>query len=209
MQAQNEEKAQADDSRYGRSLAALVADHVEAMLAYWDKDLVCRFANKAYLQWFGRNPEDMIDIIRMPELLGPLFEKNLPYIRGALAGERQTFEREIPVPTGGIRYSLANYYPDFLEGKVAGFYVHVADITPLKLLAREQERLVERLTRALKEIRTLKGLLPICAWCKKIRDDRGYWNQIETYITEHSDASFTHGICTDCERRIAESVKPP
>jgi hypothetical protein len=77
------------------------------------------------------------------------------------------------------------------------------------LLAQEQERLVAQLTKALGEIKTLKGLLPICAWCKKIRDDQGYWNQIETYLAQHAEVSFTHGICTDCARRIAGSMHPP
>lgn len=104
------------------------------MLAYWDRDLVCRFANKAYVQWSGKSPEEMIDRMGMRELLGPLFEMNLPYIQGALRGERQIFERTIPTPSGETRYSLANYYPDARGGVVQGFFVHVADITVLKAL---------------------------------------------------------------------------
>lgn len=114
-----------------------VADHITAMLAYWDKDLVCRFANSAYVDWFGKKKEEMVDKITIKELLGPLFEKNLPFIFGALKGEIQTFEREIPLPTGGTRHSLANYYPDIVNGEVIGFFVHVADVTPLKLLEME------------------------------------------------------------------------
>lgn len=60
---------------------------------------------------------------------------------------------------------------------------------------------VKSLTKALSEIKSLEGLLPICSSCKKIRDDRGYWNQLEKYIMMHSDARFTHGICPDCARR--------
>ena len=56
----------------------------------------------------------------------------------------------------------------------------------------------ERAEAALAEVKTLSGLLPICSYCKKIRDDKGYWNQIETYIHEHSDAEFSHSICRDC-----------
>ena len=61
---------------------------------------------------------------------------------------------------------------------------------------------LERRERAEAEVKTLSGLLPICAWCKKIRDDRGYWNQIESYIQLHSEAEFTHGICPECASRI-------
>jgi len=52
------------------------------------------------------------------------------------------------------------------------------------------------------EIGTLRGILPICASCKKIRDDKGYWNQIEAYIRDHSDVEFSHGICPDCMKRL-------
>lgn len=116
------------------SFAISVADHVSAMLAYWDANLVCRFANSAYMDWFGKTQDEMVNKMTMPELLGPLFEKNLPYIQGVLNGKPQTFEREIPVPGGSIRHSIANYFPDVQEGEVKGFFVHVADITPIKLL---------------------------------------------------------------------------
>lgn len=52
------------------------------------------------------------------------------------------------------------------------------------------------------EIKRLKGMLPICASCKKIRDDKGYWNQIESYLSEHSDAEFSHSVCPDCVKRL-------
>jgi len=118
-------------------LGSNVADHITAMLAYWDKNLVCRFANSAYVEWFGKKKEEMVDKITLKELLGPLFEKNLPFISGALRGEIQTFEREIPLPAGGTRHGLANYYPEIVNGEVKGFFVHVADVTPLKLMEIE------------------------------------------------------------------------
>jgi K+-sensing histidine kinase KdpD len=59
-----------------------------------------------------------------------------------------------------------------------------------------------RAENALEQIRTLTGLLPICAWCKKIRDERGRWEQLERYISLHSDAKFTHGLCEECARRM-------
>lgn len=67
----------------------------------------------------------------------------------------------------------------------------------------EQERaaLLRQLQEALASIKTLRGLLPICAACKKIRDDQGYWNQLEAYLSQHSEIQFTHGICPDCARQ--------
>ncbi len=65
----------------------------------------------------------------------------------------------------------------------------------------EEKRLVGELREALDQIKRLSGLLPICATCKKIRDDKGYWNEIESYICEHSEADFTHGICPECAKK--------
>ena len=69
---------------------------------------------------------------------------------------------------------------------------------------REQEllNLNRELKNSIETIKTLRGLIPICANCKKIRDDKGYWNQIETYIQKHSEAEFSHGICPECARKL-------
>jgi hypothetical protein len=72
--------------------------------------------------------------------------------------------------------------------------------------ARERD-LLQRVDEAVRRVRILKGLLPMCAWCKKIRDDKGYWSQVETYIREHSEAAFSHGICPDCATRLYPNVK--
>jgi PAS domain S-box-containing protein len=75
------------------------------------------------------------------------------------------------------------------------------DITERKHFEREREQLVTELQEALGSIKTLRGLIPICASCKKIRDDSGYWNAVEGYIMQHTDAKFSHGICPDCMKR--------
>ena len=69
-------------------------------------------------------------------------------------------------------------------------------------------RLNRELERALKEIKTLQCILPICSSCKKIRDDKGYWNQIEAYLRQHSDLSFTHSICPECAARLYPDFYP-
>ncbi|MEI7733742.1 MAG: hypothetical protein WCO56_29525, partial [Verrucomicrobiota bacterium] len=65
----------------------------------------------------------------------------------------------------------------------------------------ERDHLIQDLQHALAHVKSLSGLLPICAGCKKIRDDKGYWNQVESYITKHSEATFTHGLCPDCSKQ--------
>lgn len=76
------------------------------------------------------------------------------------------------------------------------------DITERKRALEEKEKLFEALKKALADVKKLSGLLPICASCKKIRNDEGYWEQIEVYIKEHSEADFSHGICPDCVRKL-------
>jgi len=116
------------------ALAAL--DRIPAMVAYWNAEQICLYANNAYRDWFGKSPDQIIGS-SMAELLGPLYALNLPYIRAALAGEEQIFERTISTPQGGIRYSLATYTPDVSDGCVRGIFVHVADVSPLKALEQE------------------------------------------------------------------------
>lgn len=76
------------------------------------------------------------------------------------------------------------------------------DIERRKQTEQEKERLIRELQDALGKVKTLKGLIPICANCKKIRDDKGYWNQIDSYIHEHADVDFSHGICPDCAKKL-------
>jgi PAS domain S-box-containing protein len=125
-------------------IALTLVDHLNAMVAYWDLDQVCVFANNAYLAWFGKTKQQMTGIT-LEGLLGPIYAKNLPYIRAAYAGHRQVFERDIPTPDGGVRYSLATYTPHVVDGAVQGIFVHVADVTSIKLLEQERRRSEERL----------------------------------------------------------------
>ena len=78
----------------------------------------------------------------------------------------------------------------------------IRDITERKRAEEEREKLIQELKETLAKVRTLSGLVPICASCKKIRDDKGYWNQIESYIQKHSMAEFSHGICPECAKKL-------
>lgn len=77
-------------------------------------------------------------------------------------------------------------------------------VSGIKRKQAEEALRLERdnLQRALAEVKQLSGFLPICASCKKIRDDKGYWNQIESYISQHSEAEFSHGICPECAKKL-------
>ena len=80
------------------------------------------------------------------------------------------------------------------------------DVTERKQAEAEREKLIADLRRALQEIKTLQGLLPICSECKKVRDDKGFWQQVDHYIGEHSEIRFSHGMCPDCVRRLYPDI---
>lgn len=85
---------------------------------------------------------------------------------------------------------------------IVGITCASADITPIKQGAEERERLIRELQDALAQVSVLRGLLPICAHCKKIRNEHGEWNPVEKYIKDHTRVDFTHGICPECARRL-------
>ena len=88
------------------------------------------------------------------------------------------------------------------EGHITGAVLIFRDISPEVQAQEAREKLIAELQEALSKVKTLSGLLPICASCKKIRDDQGYWQQVEVYIQDHSDVDFSHGICPDCARKL-------
>ncbi|PXX41552.1 PAS domain-containing protein [Undibacterium pigrum] len=114
------------------ALALFVIDNSPAMMAYWNSDLICQFSNDAYADWFGKSRAEMKGIA-MRDALGEIFMMNRKEIQGALDGEKQVFERAVRVADGSLRHSLMTYTPRFKGGRVHGFFVHVADVTPLKL----------------------------------------------------------------------------
>ena len=120
----------------GKALAAearllhAIFDRLPAMIAYWDRDLRNVIANDTYVEWFGFTPAQMRGR-HIREILGEaVFAKNYPYMKGALAGEEQLFDRTLIDTNGRTRHTQASYVPDVVEGEVRGFFVLVTDVTP-------------------------------------------------------------------------------
>jgi hypothetical protein len=86
--------------------------------------------------------------------------------------------------------------------RLFSFLIIAYSTSKIRLLLAKERETVQALREALSQVKTLSGLIPICASCKKIRDDKGYWNQLETFIQEHSEAEFSHGICPDCMKKL-------
>lgn len=111
------------------------------------------------------------------------------------------------VRDGQNHYYYARIFPlKTLEHSEVGQVIIISDITEHKQHALERERLITELQQALSEVKTLSGLLPICSVCKKIRDDSGYWHEVEQYISTHTDVDFSHGICPDCMRKLYPEI---
>jgi len=123
-----------------------IANHVPAMIGYWDRDLRCQFANEEYRAWFGVTPEQALGM-RMSDLLGKdVFKLNEPYVKGALAGQPQRFERALVKRDGSRGYTDARYVPDLDDsGVVQGFFVLVSDITELHASYGRIRELAQRL----------------------------------------------------------------
>lgn len=118
-------------------------------------------------------------------------------------GKVRNFAARLKRKDGSIWWASTNSH-FFLDknGKIGGVEGICRDITELKVTQEAQKKLIEELKTAMSEIRTLSGMLPICSSCKKIRDDKGYWNRLEAYIHEHTDAQLSHGFCPDCLQKL-------
>jgi PAS domain S-box-containing protein len=103
---------------------------------------------------------------------------------------------------GGLEFPLELSISTWKVGGETYYTGILRDISKRKQVEEERNQLIKSLQDSLAKIKTLSGMLPICASCKKIRDDKGYWNQIETYLHKHSEAEFSHGICPDCAKKL-------
>ncbi len=106
----------------------------------------------------------------------------------------------IGLDAGADDYLIKPYDPEELRARVN------VGRRMIEIQCRLADRIRER-DEALEQIKTLRGIIPICASCKKIRDDKGYWNQVEVYVSQHSDAEFSHGLCPECFEKAYNEVK--
>jgi len=176
----------------------LLLEQLPALLWVADTNLTITFVQGRILSTLGLTAEGVVGTT-VPEYF-PVEPKAIPFethLR-ALQGEPGSYVATVKERT------LRAYVEPLrnLNGGITGCIGIALDITEQKQLEAQREGLIEELRNALTHIKTLRGLLPICGSCKKIRDDRGSWKQIETYISDHSDAKFSHGICPECVQKL-------
>ncbi|MBF0549106.1 MAG: PAS domain S-box protein [Deltaproteobacteria bacterium] len=163
------------------------------------------YVNQKFVDVFGYNLDDIPNGREFFRLAFPGLDYREEIIsiwfkdlREGVIGEARSREFMTRCKDGNLRNIV--YRPVTIRGGKQ--FITYEDITARREEEKGRDDLIAELQTALAEVRTLSGLLPICAACKKIRDDHGYWTQIETYIRAHSQVDFTHGICPDCARRL-------
>ncbi|MBF0496971.1 MAG: PAS domain S-box protein [Deltaproteobacteria bacterium] len=182
---------------------AIVEDQTE-LICRFDPALNLTFVNEASCRFFGKSRENLIGqsvlILTYPDDHEEL-KRNIE----SLSYDDQTIKAEYRAvtSTGEARWFARIDRAIFDDhGHFVEFQAVSRDIAERKQAEEEREQLIIQLQRALAEVKTLSGLLPICSSCKKIRDDKGYWNQLESFLAEHSDVVFTHGVCPECAQKL-------
>ncbi len=144
----------------------------------------------------GKNPRILKSGEKGPEAYRELWQT-------ITAGKEWRGEFHNKKKNGELYWESASISPiRDLAGRITHFVAVKEDITARKQTEAERDQLIQELQDALANVKSLSGLLPICAGCKKIRDDKGYWSQVESYIQKHSEAKFSHGLCPDCIKKL-------
>lgn len=157
--------------------------------------------NQWTLQTYGYRREEMIGM-NLRELRDPASLESVDQEIAAFdRRDNILFETRHRCKNGNVIHVEISASKLVMEEKT--YFLEIArDITERKKKDNELKELVAKLQKALEEIKTLRGIVPICANCKKIRDDEGYWQHVESYVTQHSEAQFSHGICPDCLKKL-------
>lgn len=166
------------------------------------------FANRSFCKMFEYKQEDIIGK-NAAELFTTKEIRNFSDVIGIIDISKDDNEEFIVQKSDGSNFivevsatnvtSVANQ----TLGRMASF----VDITLKKEIEKDRENLISKLQNALDTIKTLKGIIPICSYCKKIRNDKGAWDQMETYMSLHSEAQFSHGVCPECYKKVMEQME--
>ncbi len=156
-----------------------------------------RFETSAHISW--KDIDGKLDGDIFPEDVATLFRAQDEEVKRQ--NRPVEFEETVSLPDGEFTFITLKFPIHDAEGKILGVAGFCTDITERKKIEEENLKLINKLQKALDEVKTLRGMIPICAYCKNIRDDNGYWTQVEAYVSEHTEAAFTHGYCPECMKK--------
>lgn len=198
----NEEKLKEERDRMKRYL-----DIAGVIMLLIDADGKVRMINRKGCEVLGYREEEILGKNWFDHFLPEAVKRELEMVFSRImAGDIGPFSYvENAVLTKDGRERIIAWHNTFItdeSGKIIATLSSGEDITERKRLEAEREALIEKLHNALNQVKVMSGLLPICSSCKKIRDKQGNWVQIETYVRDHSDADFSHGICPACAKKI-------
>jgi PAS domain S-box-containing protein len=194
----------ASEERY-RTLAEVAHD----MIFIVNRDDLVEYVNTSAVAIFHKRPEEIIGKTR-----ASLFPPEVS--REQQRSLKNVFETGIPkyAESKTVLLDQVIWFGTWLvpllddTGQVTAVMGVSRDVTNRKWLEEDKQKLLVKLQEALSQVKTLGGLIPICSACKKIRDDKGYWQQVEHYIQTHTDATFTHGVCPDCIPKLYPDYNP-
>lgn len=160
------------------------------------------FANPAFLKMFLFKDFKELSRIKVRDLFEQEEINTLFDVKGIIdTGDTGSSEFSVINKDGESFFVEIACSDIFKNGKLVGKIGSFTNISKRKKLETEREKLILKLQDALAQIKTLKGLIPICSYCKNIRDDAGYWRQLEAYVSKYSEAKFSHGICPECLKK--------
>ncbi|MFC1954875.1 PAS domain S-box protein [Chloroflexota bacterium] len=207
MRKQADENLQKSEENFRRSMdnSPLGITIIGNVREYPDGDRPeILYANKAILDMYGYSGTEEINS-------KPLKERFTPKTVAEMEEKTKYWKLGKPI-LGNYEADIINYNGEIRHMEVSTdevlwdnkrrIQLLYKDITERKRVEEEKERLINELQEALTNVKTLSGLLPICAWCKKIRDEEGFYQSVETYISKHSEVDFTHSICDECLNKI-------
>jgi PAS domain S-box-containing protein len=180
-------------------LLQIFVENTPASVAMCDREMRYLAYSRRWIKDYGLPDEDLIGRCHY-DVFGVIPERWKEEHQRCFQGEIINNEEEPFLRADGtvdwVRRTIHPWYDR--DDTIGGLIMFTEVITDRKTVEQEREELIAKLQQALSDVKTLSGMLPICASCKRIRDDRGYWNQIETYIKKHSTAEFSHSLCPEC-----------
>jgi len=202
----SEEALRSTERKYQRLVESLERDYI---IYSHDADGNFTYVSPSVFNVLGYSQDEFMGHYAEYMTDSPINRDIEEHTNRALQGLKQEpYEAEFWHKNGNRIHLRVTEVPVFNDdGTVLGIEGIVQDITELKHAETEREELIQRLEKALREVKTLSGLLPICAHCKKIKDENNQWHQLESYVRAHTNADFTHGYCPECYKRELEKIK--
>ncbi|WDP91008.1 MAG: PAS domain S-box protein [Desulfobacter sp.] len=187
----------------GKNLFKNVLNYIPDLIFIKDEKHRWIFLNDAFCNAVGQNREDLIGKtdfdLHTKEQAQIFWEKD----DLVFESNETNINEESYINSKGEKRIILTSKASFTSESGKKYLIGVShDITERKQAEDERERVIYELQEALARVKTLSGLLPICSSCKKIRDDEGYWNSLESYIEENTEAMFSHGLCMECSDEL-------